>query len=136
SVRQFRELVLHSFGLQIDPANHTFDSRRIIGEREQPVRFSDCLARLHGDTAVKACLGQQGFDVFGQPIAMQWRAFGNPRILLFVVTPEMLMRINFHNTLVSFRAAVPDWSCPSETHQPPSTANTWPVTNFESSDRK
>ena len=32
--------------------------------------------------------------------------------------------------------AVPDQNCPSDTHQPPSTANTWPVTNFESSDMK
>ena len=90
-LRQFRELFLDRLGPQFDPANHTFDHRRMIGERQQPVGFSDCLARLHGDTTVKSCLSQQRFEVFGQPIAVQRRAFGNPRILLFVVTPEMLM---------------------------------------------
>src|SRR5206468_9921717 len=36
----------------------------------------------------------------------------------------------------NFQPAVPDQNCPSDTHQPPSTANTWPVTNLASSDIK
>ena len=94
--RQPRDVLLHALAAQIHPADDALHPLVGFREAEQPVAFRDALPRLHGDAAIETERLLQRREIRREPVAMQRRARGNPRVLSGVVAPEMLMSVEKH----------------------------------------
>ena len=90
------ELVVELRRKQIDPADHSFDSAIVAGKFEQPLRFFECLAGLHGNRSLDTDFPSFLLPVRRKPIPLEWRVLWYPGILLLVVFPEMLVGVDDH----------------------------------------
>jgi hypothetical protein len=87
------QVALDRVRAQVDPADDRPHNRRVIGEREEPARFLEGLASLHGHGTEESHGSLHLLEIGGEPIALERRALRNPGVLRGIVRPEMLVRI-------------------------------------------
>ena len=90
------ELLAQPLRAQIDPANNAFNRGIFVGKLQQPERFLHGLPRLHGNRTLDANFAGFLHPIRRKPVAVQRRVLWYPRVLLLVVLPEVLVRIENH----------------------------------------
>jgi hypothetical protein len=88
-VEGFREVR----GAEVHPPNDSVDSRLRVSEFEEPVGFLQGLACLNGDRTIDCESSLEGPQISREPVAMQGGICGDPRVLLGIVVPEVLVGV-------------------------------------------
>jgi|SRR5271156_2699063 len=92
--RKALNLIGQTVGAEINPTDHASNKVVFFCELKQPSSLFKILACLYCDAAVKPKRCEEWLQVLRQKIALQGvHLIGHPGVLVWIVAPEVLMRI-------------------------------------------
>src|ERR1022692_111236 len=106
------KLLNNSIAAEIHPAHYRTDERMLVRELQKPSTFFETLPSLYRNRSTDASNIDEWQQVRRQVIFTQLvHASGHPHVILIVIFPKMLVRIDFHR---GHKSRPREAACPSE----------------------